>query len=275
MNYPESQNLSLSAKAPIHWGHFGVIMMTAVLLLGLSWFEKPQLFDFHKSQDVADNSDVPRYYPYVAPSQDQVQPQVLGASTDQGPEIIGDDGTVQPVDLGEVLGASTQGVVLSTADVKVNTIPDSAMAITNYFIQAEKIELDPVDDAAFEAALSSNDQNQLNQQAQKLTAVVNALQKLSVPRSLVNLQQLKIVQYNSAIALLQNFTQADQNPTLVDQYLEQFIKSQQDLDTENANIAQKFGSLDPQAALYSQSSQSADGLSGTLNDSNATDNASQ
>ena len=231
----------------IHWGHFGAVMMAMVLVLGMSWMEKPDLFSFKKAPAVI--ADAPHYYAYVPPVSDQ-QPQVLGASTDPGPSLINDDGSISPVDMGQVLAASTQDVQLSLDSVQVNQVPDSNDAITKYFTQAQAIEISPVDTTAFQSALTSNDQNQINQQAQKLVGVRDALQKLSVPQSLVNLQKLKIIQYTSAINLLQNFSQADSNPTLVDQNLMQFIKSQQDLDTENISIAQKFGSLDPSSSLY-------------------------
>ncbi len=235
-------------ESPIHWGHFGAVMMTMVLVLGMSWMEKPDLFSFKKNAAQGDQN-VPHYYAYVPPISDQ-QPQVLGASTDQGPSIINDDGTVSPVDAGSVLAASTQDVQLSLDSVQVSQVPDSGDAITKYFSQAQKIELNPVDNAAFQTALTSDDQSQIDQQAQKLIGVRDALQKLSVPQSLVKLQKLKIIQYTSAINLLQNFSQADSNPTLVSQNLMQFIKSQQDLNTENVSIAQKFGSLDPSSSLY-------------------------
>jgi hypothetical protein len=239
---------SSQINPPIHWGHFGAVMMAMVLVLGMSWMEKPDLFSF-KNNAAAQDQNVPHYYAYVPPVSDD-QPQVLGASTNPGPQIINDDGSVSPVDAGQVLAASTQDVTLSLDSVQVNQVPDSNNAITKYFTQAQAIEISPVDTAEFQSALTSNDQNQINQQAQKLAGVRDALQKLSVPQSLVNLQKLKIIQYTSAINLLQNFSQADSNPTLVDQNLMQFIKSQQDLDTENVSVAQKFGALDPSSSLY-------------------------
>jgi len=244
-SYSEAQS---SIEPSIHWGHFGAVMMVMVLVLGMSWMEKPDLFSF-KNNVAIDDQNVPHYYAYVPPVSDQ-QPQVLGASTNSGPSIINDDGSVSSADMGQVLAATTQDVQLSLNSVQVNQVPDSETAITKYFSQAQKIELSPIDNAAFQTALTSNDQSQINQQAQKLTVVRDALQKLSVPQSLVKLQQLKIIQYTSAINLLKNFSQADSNPTLVSQNLMQFIKSQQDMDNENVTVAQKFGSLDPNSSLY-------------------------
>ncbi len=127
---------------------------------------------------------------------------------------------------------------------------DSNDAITKYFSQAKIIEVSAVDSTAFKSALTSNDQTQINEQAQKLISVRDALQRLSVPVSLVKLQQLKIVQYTAAVNLLQNFSQTDSNPTLVEENLMQFLKSQEDLDSENILVAQKFGELDPSSFLY-------------------------
>jgi hypothetical protein len=249
MQNSQNEIPSSEISSHIHWGHFGTIMAALVLLLGVTWLSKPQLFDFKKAQQVSDAS-VPRYYAYVPAPEDQPQPEVLGASTDQGPEIINDDGTVQPVDMGQVLGASTADVQLSLNNIQVNTVPDSTASIQKYFSDSQNIENGPIDNGAFETALSSNDQDKINQQAQTLIAVRDTLQKLPTPQSLTQLQKLTIIQYNSAIELLQNFTDADNNPQLVGQYLEQFLKSQQDLDTENVAMAQKFGAEDPESDLY-------------------------
>jgi hypothetical protein len=70
--------------------------------------------------------------------------------------------------------------------------------------------------------------------------VRDGLQKLLVPEGLVKWDQLNIIQYNAAIGLLQNFTQANNNPELVSQYLGQFLKSQQDLQTEGQTIAARY-----------------------------------
>jgi hypothetical protein len=233
----------------IHWGHFGVIFFAFALILGMSYMEKPDLFKFNQASNIAADQDVPHYYAYVPPATDD-QPEVLGASTDPGPSIINDDGTVSPVDMGNVLAASTQDVQLSLDSINVNQVPDSNEAVIKYFTQAEAIEIKPVDTASFQAALTSNDQTQINQQAQQLTALRDSLQKLAVPVSLVKLQKLKIIQYSSAINLLENFSQADNNPTLVDQDLMNFIKAQQDLDQENIAVAQKYPKADPHASTY-------------------------
>lgn len=238
------------SEPAIHWGHFGTIMLAAVLLFGLAFLEKPQMFSFNQTKNSVADANVPHYYAYVPPTEDLPQPAVLGASTNQGPQIIGDDGTVHSVDMGQVLGASTQGVQLSLDDIKVNALPDSSQAVKNYFGVAQSIEANAISSTDFAAALNSGDQAQINQQAQKITAVRDALQKLSVPQSLVLLQKLKIIQYNSSIALLQNFTNTNADPTQMNANFQEFLKSQQDLDAENIAVAQKFPSDDPLAPLY-------------------------
>jgi hypothetical protein len=239
--FADSQ-IQTQVAPPIHWGHFGAIMMVMVLVLGMSWMEKPDLFSFKKNI-AADDQNVPHYYAYVQPTQD-TQPQVLGANTNPGPSIINDDGTVSPVDAGMVLAASTQDVRLSPDQIKVNSISDSTDAIQKYLVNVQAIEKGPIDNTAFETALSSNNQDLINQQAGKLIAVRDELLKLSVPQGLVLWHQLNVIQYNSAISILQNFTQADTNPELVAQSLGQFLKSQEDLQNQSQAVATKFN-LDP------------------------------
>lgn len=188
---------------------------------------------------------MPQYVPYV-PSADDQQAEVLGASIststeDSGPMIINEDGSVTPaLTDGQVLAASTQDVTLSLDDVKVSQVPDSQAAIQNYVTQSQNIESSYINNTDFETALESNDQAQINAQAQKLQSIENNLQKLSVPASFVKLQKLKIIQYQAGVELLNNFTQANNNPELVGQELDQFLKAQDDMDTETANVEKQF-----------------------------------
>jgi hypothetical protein len=235
-------------QEPIHWGHFRAILFVAVLLLGVAWLKNPQLFSvlkFQKNTAVADAANVPHYYPYVPSAQDQ-QAEVLGASiasttAPAGPMIINEDGSVTPaLTDGQVLAASTQNVVLTLDDVKVNQVPDSPAAIQNYVAQSQNIEGSGINNSDFEVALESGDQTQINVQAAKLQSIEDNLQKLSVPASFVKLQQLTIIQYQAGVELLNNFTQADQNPELVGQELDQFLKAQSDMDVEAANVEKEF-----------------------------------
>lgn len=241
-------DLRPAPKENFNFGHVKIIFMAALLLLGLAWFKNPQLFSaLGRKQEVKKiSANVPRYYAYVPPAED-MQPMVAGASTvQQGPMIINEDGSVTPaLDAGTVLGASTENIQLPLDQIAVSEIPDSGGAIQKYFSDAQLIESNYINNADFEAALNSGNQQQINAQAQKLTGVKNNLQKLEVPRSLVKLQKLKIAQYQAAIAILGNFTKADENPELVGQYLDQFLKSQQDLDAETAAINQKYNLNNP------------------------------
>jgi hypothetical protein len=241
MEYTNTNSLSQNS-AQIHWGHFAIVLGAFVLILGMSYMEKPELFNLNKPAVVAD--DAPHYYAYVTPAEDLPQPEVLGASTNQGPSLINEDGTVSPVDMGQVLGAATQDVTLPLDDFKVVTVPNTTQTINKYISATQAIENGPIDNAAFETALSSNDQTLINQQADKLITIRDGLKKVSVPVGFEKFHQLTVAQYTAAIGVLQNFTQADTNPELVGQYLNQFLKSQQDLDTEASAVAQKYN-IDP------------------------------
>jgi hypothetical protein len=241
---PQSQRPNSEISPHIHWGHFGTIFGALVLLLGMTWLAKPQLFDLKKSQPVSD-ANVPHYYAYITPPEDMPQPEVLGASTDQGPSIINEDGSVTPIDsMGQVLGASTQDPAISLDSIMVTSVPDSSSTIAKYLSDDKAVEVTPIEDSDFETAISSGDPDMMNQQAAKMTSVLDALQKLVVPAGFVQLDKLKIVEYNSAIALLKDYPQLDQNPQLVGQDLQQFMQSQQNLSDEITNVAQQYN-LDP------------------------------
>ncbi|MBI5530268.1 MAG: hypothetical protein HY918_02085 [Candidatus Doudnabacteria bacterium] len=226
-------------------GHLGIVFATILLLLGISWMKNPALFAFHKNQQPQNFADVPRYYAYVSPAED-AQPLVAGANTNDVASLINEDGSVSPVDMGQVLGASTEDVVLSLDDVKVKTFKDSPEAIQKYFADTQSIENGPIDGTEFEAALSSGNQSRIDSQVKTMEAIKNNLQSLSVPESLAKLHKLKIIQFASAIGVLQNFTKADESPELVGKYLQEFLKSQQDLDTESAAVQQKYNLTDAQ-----------------------------
>jgi hypothetical protein len=235
---------SSSFTQQFNFGNLAAICLVAVFLLAVSWIKNPSIFSFHKTDahvSQGDQQDVPHYYAYVAPSEDQ-QPLVAGANTDpQGPSIINEDGTVTPIaNMGQVLGASTENVKLSLDTIAVKEIPDSDDAIKKYFSDSQSIESGYINNTDFQSALSSGDQLQINQQSKKLSAIQENLRKIQVPSSLVRLQKLKIIQYAAAVGLLNNFTQADKNPELVGQFLDQFLKSQQDMDTEMSFAEKKF-----------------------------------
>ncbi len=235
------QNKNLQTES-IHFGHLGLILAVAFLLVGVTWMKNPGVFSGNKLQNGgAEVSNLPRYVAYEPPAE-LTKPMVAGANTEsEGPMVINEDGSLSPVlNSGEVLGALIGDTQLDLNTISVKEIPDSEEAIKNYFKQAAKIESSYIDSTAFESALASGQQEQINGEAEKLKTIQQGLLGLPVPKSLVKLQKLKIVQYTAAVNILNNFTKADENPELVGQYLSQFLKAQQDLDTENTFIMQKF-----------------------------------
>ncbi|HVY68091.1 MAG TPA: hypothetical protein VHA30_04335 [Patescibacteria group bacterium] len=228
-------------KPQVSWAHFGVVLIAVALLGGVTLLQRPEFFLRPQASQSEAAADTPHYYAYVTPAEDQLPALVAGASTDQGPSLINEDGTVSPVDMGEVLGASTADVQLDPSSVKAAAVvPDSDAAVKKYLTDVQTVESGPIDSGEFEAALSSGDQAQINAQAQKLSAVRDNLEKMTVPQGLVKYYQLTVLQYEAAIGVLQNFTQADNNPQLVGDYLNQFLKSQQDLDDETLAIQDEY-----------------------------------
>ena len=61
----ETQSSQINPQ--IHWGHFGTMMMAMVLLLGMTWMEKPDIFSFQESSPAV--ADAPHYYAYVPPAE--------------------------------------------------------------------------------------------------------------------------------------------------------------------------------------------------------------
>ncbi len=238
-NYTQT---NLENKPQIHFGHFSLILVTFILLAGFTYMQKPGMFKFSQNQNILSKQEVPKYYAYVP--ENIPAPLVAGANTSDGPIIINEDGTLSPVDLGQVLGASTQQVQLSLDEIKVKIISDSNENIYKYLDELKVVMNGPIDNAEFETALTSSNQVLINAQADKLVLIKNQISALPVPQSLTRLAKLTIIQYESAIGVLRNFTQADENPELVGQYLQAFLKSQQDLDSENNLVADKYNLSD-------------------------------
>lgn len=233
-------------KEHIHFGHFGLILSVAVLLIGVSWMKHPDLFDVFKSKSSSSSiaANLPRYYAYEPPAELN-QPLVAGASTqDQGPQIINEDGSLSPaVEAGDVLGMSTENVVLNLDAIKVQTQSDSPEDIKAYVASVQEAEAGYLDSAQFEAALSSGDQRQIDQQAQAVQSIADKLTALPVSTSLVRLHKLKILQYNAALQILKNFTQADENPELINQNLDMFLKAEQSIQDEVSTLSKTLGSV--------------------------------
>ncbi len=244
MSYPAAEKQTAET---FHFGHLKAVFFVAVLLFGVSWLRDPNLFNAFvktRANQIA-GADVPRYYAYVPPPQDQPMPVVAGASTDQGPSIINEDGSVVPVSsLGQVLGANTAEINLSLDSIKVSEVPDSRAALDKYLSDSAAVEGNLVNDPEFQAALTSGDQQRINREVAKVEGVIAALERLPVPHEAANLQKNKILQYQSAEVLLQNYTQADQNPDAVSQALSVFMQTQDDINSETAALSGASSSID-------------------------------
>lgn len=227
----------------IHFGHLGLILSVAVLLLGVSWMKNPDLFDVFedKSSNPSIIANLPRYYAYEPPAEFN-QPLVAGVSTEgQGPMIINEDGSLTPaVEAGDVLGASTEAVVLDLDAITVRQIADLDENIKTYISALQEIEGGYLDSIQFEAALSSGDQTQINGQAQAVQVIADGLSGLAVPASLTELHKLKILQYRAALEILRNFTHADDNPELINKNLEIFLKAEQQIQEEIAELGERL-----------------------------------
>jgi hypothetical protein len=232
----------------VNFGHLGLIVSVAILLLGVSWMKNPNLFDAFKSGNSNSiiASNIPRYYAYETPAE-FTQPIVAGASTElNGPMVINEDGTLSPaIDEGMVLGFDTGGVVLDTETVKVNKIADSAENIAAYVKAIEEIENGYLNSVQFEAALVSSNQVQIDEQAQNILEIANNIVKLSVPSPLVKLHQAKVIQYRSAYEILKNFTNADSNPELLNLHLSLFLKAEQEMSDEIQRLGEKLNVIEP------------------------------
>ncbi len=230
-----NQNLIEIENEPLHFGHLGAIFSVALLLLGISWFKHPDLFQFGKeSQNSALVSSLPRYYAYETPAELN-QPLVAGASTQgQGPMIIGEDGSLTPAtDVGDVLGLSTEDYNLTLEQIKVTKIVPATLENQKEYINiTNALENEFVNTQSFQEALVSLDQRQIDAQVKKIEKVIASLNEFSVPDKLLQLHKLKLLQYHAAIIILKNFTQADSNPELVSTALSVFLKAQQDIDGE-------------------------------------------
>jgi len=230
-------------KEHIHFGHLGLILSVAVLLVGVSWMKNPDLFDVFKSESSGSliSANLPRYYAYEPPAQVS-EAQVAGASTEgQGPMIINEDGSLSSaVEAGDVLGADTENVVLNLDSVAVKQAADSDENIKAYLAASQVIEGGYLDSIQFEAALSSGDQQQIDSQAVAVQAIIQGLLRLDVPSSLEKLHKLKILQYQAGLNILKNFTQADENPELINSNLTIFLKAEQEIQAEVSALAKRL-----------------------------------
>ncbi len=226
-------------KEHFNFGHLALVIGVAVSLLGISWMKNPQLFSI-KSVPAANQITV-AYYPYT-PSPEDTAPQVAGASTmPSGPSILNEDGSMSPaLDLGRVLGVSTENITANIESLQINTIADSPEAITAYATRAQETEANLVNSSTFEQALISNNPRQINEQVAKFEAFISGLKTMPVPVSFAKLQKLKILQYNAAISILKNFSHVEEDPQQVSTNLGVFSQTQQMLINELDSLNQKF-----------------------------------
>jgi hypothetical protein len=244
------QELQTKIQTPIHWGHFAMVVGVAVTLLGVTWLKNPEGFLPEKKQTTV-RADLPKYYAYVQPAEFD-GPQVAGASTANSdlPSVLNEDGSVtQVISLGEVLGVTTEDLDSQALQVNITELPDTDANIREYFSWTQNQEMTALDGITIENALSTSDQNLLNQEADKFEKIKNDLLSKSAPKSLVRLHKLKILQYQAGINLLRRFTKADEFPEEVSKDLGIFAQAQQEMENEAAAMNEKFKSLLQQAVL--------------------------
>jgi hypothetical protein len=221
-------------------GHLATIAGTIVLLLVFTFVKNPQIFSLHKTEATVsvDDPSVPRYYAYVPPAELQ-QPMVAGANTEpEGPSLINEDGSItSAAGSGEVLGISTDQMNLNLDSVIVaSEVSNSPEAVKKYLAATELVEENYINNSDFEIALSSQDQVKIDVQVKKIQGIILDLQKISVPHAAVALHKNKIVQYNAAITVLQNFINADDNPELVSQALGVFLQAEDTIGNETSKL---------------------------------------
>jgi hypothetical protein len=138
-----------------------------------------------------------------------------------------------------VLGVNSSDTQLNLDAIKLNLVTDSEASRINYVNSVQEIEGKYLDIAGFELALSSGDQVKINQESQRIQKVLTELGSLPVPTSYKKFHQLKISQYRAGVDILNNFTQADVNPELINNKLNIFLQAEQGLQEEKANLIQE------------------------------------
>ncbi len=232
-----------SANSNLSFNHFALIAGVAVTLLGFSWMKNPEIFSrlFSKAapSKIEDQARV-AYYPYVA--KENSEPTVAGASTQAaGPSILNEDGSLSPVfDFGSVLGVNTEQISADAESIKVITVADSPAGIEDFIKSSQKVESELINVVSFEQALSSQDQQQINHEADKLSQVLVSLKTTPVPASFARLQKLKILQYQVAIQMLKNYTSVDNNPEQALNDLGVFMESQKMMGDELVRLNQQY-----------------------------------
>jgi hypothetical protein len=203
--------------------HQLALIAVIFLVLGIiTWFRSSeriiqnltQIFSKQENKVHVSIKDRPEYKKYFEPKQD-----VLGVTTDieekPGTMIIGEDGKMHSVeeDIGKVLGASTETIDTNLQNIQVklaytNTIED----VKKYLNTTLKLEGEVLDGAALETALSTNDQNTINQLVSRVEALEARLQDMWIPESVTKLHKLKILEFRSVARLLKSYPNLEANP---------------------------------------------------------------
>ncbi len=234
----------LNTKSNFSANHFLLIAGVAGVLATFTLVGQPQwLKQITEKKPTAVES---KYYAYVP---DSTSPQVLGADSKfDGPSVINEDGSISPaVDIGSVLGVSTEDIQVSMQDIPVNTMPTTVEKVQTYFSYMEKEEED-LNAVDFGTALTSSNPAVTAAQVQKLQTFINHLKTIAVPTDLVKLHKLRLIQYQAAMKVLQNYSQLSSNPELVNQQLGIFLETQSEQNDELLALEQKYNLQGPIAS---------------------------
>lgn len=231
--------------------HQLALIAVIFLVLGIiTWFRSSeriiqsltQIFSKQENKVHVSIKDRPEYKKYFEPKQG-----VLGVTTDieekPGTMIIGEDGKMHSVeeDIGKVLGASTETIDTNLQNIQVklaytNTIED----VKKYLNTTLKLEGEVLDGAALETALSTNDQNTINQLVSRVDALEARLQDMWIPESVTKLHKLKILEFRSVARLLKSYPNLEVNPEQVADDFSIFIKVQGDQEQERQKVLNAF-----------------------------------
>ena len=206
---------SSANKQHLNFGHFGAIMLCALVLVFVSWMKSGFHFDFAPSAQSA------------APSltYEQAEAQAVAEVGGSPASNVADAGqTADEVAMldpssqnGSVLGTSTDDSALfPPADdiitpamldqIKIKAIPDSgADAVTAYSEKVTYVE-STFNSLGLLADLNSEDQATLKTAGANANQIVAALGQIPVPNELVQYHKLKMMYYTTIGYLAKNFS---------------------------------------------------------------------
>ncbi len=210
----------------LDFGHFKLVAVVALALLGITFLKNPSLFSFKGKNVLVVSQDRPRYYAYVPPAEDAM-PMVAGASTQpSGPSVINEDGSLSKVgDEGLVLGADTQDILLTEKSLHI--VPDTQQSVSDYISSSKSIEQDYFNNFSFEQALEAHDDSIGKQEHQKIDSIASSLSEMTVPVSFEKYHQYKMLRYHAAADMLKFLPSAQTNPQPEAEAFQSFLKYQQ------------------------------------------------